>query len=137
MRELCPAGTVTASIHPLPLRRLLRSIVDEFELRASQKQLRFTYSLDGAIPDWIGTDPVRLRMALRAEIEKLDSTNPAYRIFCERLTRVAAEFRMGAIQTILQEALRKITAPRQIDRVSDKTTGQHAGRILAEYKGER
>jgi signal transduction histidine kinase len=58
------AGTVTASIHPLPLRRLLRSIVDEFELRASQKRLRFTSSLDGAIPDWIGTDPVRLRQVL-------------------------------------------------------------------------
>jgi signal transduction histidine kinase/CheY-like chemotaxis protein len=58
------AGTVTVSIHPLQLRRLLRSIVDEFELRASQKQLRFTYSLDGAIPDWIGTDPVRLRQVL-------------------------------------------------------------------------
>jgi signal transduction histidine kinase/CheY-like chemotaxis protein/ligand-binding sensor domain-containing protein len=58
------AGTVTVSIHPLQLRRLLRSLVDEFELRASQKQLRFTYSLDGAIPDWIGTDPVRLRQVL-------------------------------------------------------------------------
>jgi CheY-like chemotaxis protein len=46
-------------------------------------------------------------MALRTEIEKLDSTNPAYRIFCERLTLVAAEFRMGAIQTILQEAAQK------------------------------
>jgi hypothetical protein len=46
-------------------------------------------------------------MALRAEIEKLASADSAYRIFCERLTLVAAEFRMGAIQTILQEAVKK------------------------------
>ena len=58
------AGTVSVSMHPLQVRRLLRSLVDEFELRAGQKQLRFTYSLDGAIPDWIGTDPVRLRQVL-------------------------------------------------------------------------
>ena len=58
------AGTVSVSMHPLQVRRLLRSLVDEFELRAGEKQLRFTYSLDGAIPDWIGTDPVRLRQVL-------------------------------------------------------------------------
>jgi signal transduction histidine kinase/CheY-like chemotaxis protein len=58
------AGTVSVSMHPLQLRRLLRSLVDEFELRAGEKQLRFTYSLDGAIPDWISTDPVRLRQVL-------------------------------------------------------------------------
>jgi CheY-like chemotaxis protein len=46
-------------------------------------------------------------MALRTEIEKLGSTDSAYRIFCERLTLVAAEFRMGAIQTILQEVAQK------------------------------
>jgi CheY-like chemotaxis protein len=46
-------------------------------------------------------------MALRTEIEELGSTDSAYRIFCERLTLVAAEFRMGAIQTILQEVAQK------------------------------
>jgi signal transduction histidine kinase/CheY-like chemotaxis protein len=58
------AGTVTVSLHPLQLRRLLRSLVDEFELRAGEKHLRFTYSLDGTIPDWMTTDPVRLRQVL-------------------------------------------------------------------------
>ena len=58
------AGTVSVSMHPLQLRRLLRSLVDEFELRAGEKHLRFTYSLDGAIPDWMTTDPVRLRQVL-------------------------------------------------------------------------
>ena len=35
------AGTVSVSMHPLQLRRLLRSLVDEFELRASQKAAPF------------------------------------------------------------------------------------------------
>ena len=58
------AGTVTVSVHPLQLRPFLRLLVDEFQLRAGQKQLGFTFSLDGAIPNWIGTDPVRLRQVL-------------------------------------------------------------------------
>jgi signal transduction histidine kinase/CheY-like chemotaxis protein len=58
------AGTVTVGIHPLQIRPFLRLLVEEFQLRAGQKQLGFTYSLDGAIPNWIGTDPVRLRQVL-------------------------------------------------------------------------
>jgi signal transduction histidine kinase/CheY-like chemotaxis protein len=58
------AGTVTVGIHPLQLRPFLRLLVEEFQLRAGQKQLGFTYSLDGTIPNWIGTDPVRLRQVL-------------------------------------------------------------------------
>jgi signal transduction histidine kinase/DNA-binding response OmpR family regulator len=58
------ADTVTVSVHPLQLRPFLRLLVDEFQLRAGQKQLGFTFSLDGAIPKGIGTDPVRLRQVL-------------------------------------------------------------------------
>jgi signal transduction histidine kinase/CheY-like chemotaxis protein len=58
------ADTVTVSVHPLQLRPFLRLLVDEFQLRAGQKHLSFTYSLDGAIPDGIGTDSVRLRQVL-------------------------------------------------------------------------
>ena len=58
------ADTVTVSMHPLQLRPFLRLLVDEFQLRAGQKQLGFTFSLDGAIPNGIGTDPVRLRQVL-------------------------------------------------------------------------
>ena len=58
------ADTVTVSMHPLHLRPFLRTMVDEFQLRAGQKQLGFTFSLDGAIPNGIGTDPVRLRQVL-------------------------------------------------------------------------
>ncbi len=58
------AGTVPIRTHPLHLRPFLRSLVDEFQLRAGQKQLGFTFSLDGSIPNGIGTDPVRLRQVL-------------------------------------------------------------------------
>ena len=58
------ADTVTVSMHPLQLRPFLRLLVDEFQLRAGQKQLGFTFSMDGTIPNGIGTDPVRLRQVL-------------------------------------------------------------------------
>jgi esterase/lipase superfamily enzyme len=46
-------------------------------------------------------------MALRTQIEALGTSDSAYRIFCQRLKLIAAEFRMGAIQTILQRAAQK------------------------------
>jgi CheY-like chemotaxis protein len=58
------SGTVSVTLHAVQLRRLLASMMEEFHLRASEKHLRFTYSLDGSIPDWISTDPVRLKQVL-------------------------------------------------------------------------
>lgn len=58
------SGTVEVSLHPVHLRRLLGALVDEFQMRASQKNLRFTVSLTGSIPDYIATDPVRLKQVL-------------------------------------------------------------------------
>jgi signal transduction histidine kinase/CheY-like chemotaxis protein len=58
------AGTVSTSPHPVQLQKLLGSLVDELQLRAKQKQLRFTYSTGGGLPDWIVTDAVRLRQVL-------------------------------------------------------------------------
>ncbi|MBV9673314.1 MAG: response regulator [Verrucomicrobia bacterium] len=58
------SGAVSVNLHPVQIRRLLQVLVEEFQLRANQKQLRFTYSLGGSIPDWILTDPVRLRQVL-------------------------------------------------------------------------
>jgi len=58
------SGTVEVSLHPVHLRRLLGTLVDEFQMRASQKNLRFTVSLGGSIPDYIATDPVRLKQVL-------------------------------------------------------------------------
>jgi signal transduction histidine kinase/CheY-like chemotaxis protein len=58
------SGTVSVSPQPVQLRRLLNSLVEEFQLRANQKNLRFTYSLAGAVAQWFSTDPVRLRQVL-------------------------------------------------------------------------
>jgi signal transduction histidine kinase len=39
-------------------------IVDEFELRASRSNLRFIHEIQGDLPEWIETDPLRLRQVL-------------------------------------------------------------------------
>ena len=44
------SGTVAVSLLPVHLRRLLGALVDEFQMRASQKNLRFTVSQGGSIP---------------------------------------------------------------------------------------
>ena len=49
---------------PVQLKPLLNTLADEFQLRASQKQLRFTYSSDHSIQEWISTDPIRLKQVL-------------------------------------------------------------------------
>jgi signal transduction histidine kinase/CheY-like chemotaxis protein len=58
------AGTAALNVQPLQLRPFLRLLVDEFQLRASQKHLAFTYSLDGTMPNGIETDSVRLQQIL-------------------------------------------------------------------------
>jgi signal transduction histidine kinase/DNA-binding NarL/FixJ family response regulator len=58
------SGTVTVTLHSVQLRRLLTPLMEEFHLRASEKHLRFTYSIDGSMADWISTDPVRLKQVL-------------------------------------------------------------------------
>jgi CheY-like chemotaxis protein len=53
-------------------------------------------------------------MALRTQIDALGTSDVAYRVFCQWLKLIAAEFRMGAIQTILQRAAEKRSnAPNQ------------------------
>jgi CheY-like chemotaxis protein len=49
-------------------------------------------------------------MALRSQIDALAS-QVAYRIFCQRLKLVAAEFRLGTVQAILQRAADKRSNP--------------------------
>ena len=46
-------------------------------------------------------------MGLRDEIERLDSSGPIHHTFCQRMRLLAAEFRMSAIQKILETALSK------------------------------
>jgi signal transduction histidine kinase/CheY-like chemotaxis protein len=58
------SGTIVIKPQPVQLRSLLNTVADELQLRASQKRLRFIYSADQSIQDWISTDPVRLRQVL-------------------------------------------------------------------------
>src|SRR5262249_39302897 len=57
-------GTITINLQPVQLKPLLNNLADEFQLRASQKQLRFTYSSDHSVQEWISTDPIRLKQVL-------------------------------------------------------------------------
>jgi CheY-like chemotaxis protein/anti-sigma regulatory factor (Ser/Thr protein kinase) len=58
------SGTIVIKPQPVQLRPLLNTVADELQLRASQKRLRFIYSADQSIQDWISTDPIRLRQVL-------------------------------------------------------------------------
>jgi signal transduction histidine kinase/CheY-like chemotaxis protein len=58
------SGTIAIKPQPVQLKPLLNTVADELQLRASQKRLRFVYSADQSIQDWISTDPVRLRQVL-------------------------------------------------------------------------
>jgi CheY-like chemotaxis protein/anti-sigma regulatory factor (Ser/Thr protein kinase) len=58
------SGTIVIKPQPVQLKPLLNAVADELQLRASQKRLRFIYSADQSIQNWISTDPVRLRQVL-------------------------------------------------------------------------
>jgi len=58
------SGTIAVNLQPVQLKPLLNMLADEFQLRASQRQLRFTYSSDHSIQEWISTDPIRLKQVL-------------------------------------------------------------------------
>jgi signal transduction histidine kinase/CheY-like chemotaxis protein len=58
------SGTIAVNLRPVQLKPLLTTIADEMQLRASQKRLRFVYSSDQSILEWVSTDPVRLRQVL-------------------------------------------------------------------------
>src|SRR3984893_11843742 len=58
------SGTIVIKPQPVQLKSLLNTVADELQLRASQKRLRFIYSVDQSIQDWIFTDPIRLRQVL-------------------------------------------------------------------------
>ena len=58
------SGTIVVNLQPVQLKPLINMLTDEFQLRANQKQLRFTYSSDHSIQEWISTDPIRLKQVL-------------------------------------------------------------------------
>jgi signal transduction histidine kinase/CheY-like chemotaxis protein/ligand-binding sensor domain-containing protein len=58
------SGKVSVNFRPLELPKFIAGIVDEFQLRADRAKLRFIHEVHGALPQWIETDPLRLRQAL-------------------------------------------------------------------------
>jgi CheY-like chemotaxis protein len=55
------SGKLAINPEPLDLPAFLRSLVAEFEIRARQTGLRFEFITDRSVPQWIETDPLRLR----------------------------------------------------------------------------
>jgi signal transduction histidine kinase/outer membrane protein assembly factor BamB/ActR/RegA family two-component response regulator len=58
------SGKVSVAFQPVKLPAFLAGIVDEFQLRASRNNLTFIHQVEGDLPEWIETDPLRLRQVL-------------------------------------------------------------------------
>ena len=55
------SGKLAINPEPLNLPAFLQSLVAEFEIRARQSGLHFEFTMDQSLPQWIETDPLRLR----------------------------------------------------------------------------
>jgi CheY-like chemotaxis protein len=58
------SGKVSVELRSLELPKFIAGVVDEFQLRAAHGQLRFIHEIHGELPQWIESDPVRLRQVL-------------------------------------------------------------------------
>jgi len=58
------SGKVSVAFRSLELPKFIAGIVDEFQLRAARGNLRFVHEIHGILPQWIETDPLRLRQVL-------------------------------------------------------------------------
>jgi signal transduction histidine kinase/CheY-like chemotaxis protein len=58
------SGRVSVTLRPVELPNFIAGIVDEFQVRASRCNLTFVNEIDDTLPQWIETDPVRLRQVL-------------------------------------------------------------------------
>ena len=58
------SGKVSVAMESLELPKFIVGIVDEFQLRAAHGSLRFIHEIQGDLPQWIETDPLRLRQVL-------------------------------------------------------------------------
>jgi signal transduction histidine kinase/CheY-like chemotaxis protein len=58
------SGKVSVAFRSLGLPKFIAGIVDEFQLRAARGNLRFIHEIQGVLPQWIETDPLRLRQVL-------------------------------------------------------------------------
>jgi signal transduction histidine kinase/CheY-like chemotaxis protein len=58
------SGKVSIVLQAVELPKFIAGIVDEFQLRASRSNLTFVHEVSGNLPDFIETDPLRLRQVL-------------------------------------------------------------------------
>ncbi|HEX4201930.1 MAG TPA: response regulator, partial [Chthoniobacterales bacterium] len=58
------SGKLAINPEPLNLPSFLQSLVAEFEIRARQSGLQFEFATDHSLPQWVETDPLRLRQIL-------------------------------------------------------------------------
>ena len=58
------SGRVSIVLRPLELPKFIAGIVDEFQLRAARSNLSFVHEIGADLPQWIETDPLRLRQVL-------------------------------------------------------------------------
>ena len=54
----------SVTLRSLELPKFIAGIVDEFQIQAADRQLRFIHEIQGELPPWIETDPLRLRQVL-------------------------------------------------------------------------
>jgi signal transduction histidine kinase/CheY-like chemotaxis protein len=54
----------SVALRSLELPKFIAGIVDEFQIRAADRRLRFIHGIQGEPPQWIETDPLRLRKVL-------------------------------------------------------------------------
>jgi signal transduction histidine kinase/CheY-like chemotaxis protein len=58
------SGKVSISLQAVEFPKFISGIVEEFQLRATHGNLNFFYASEGSLPQWIETDPLRLRQVL-------------------------------------------------------------------------
>jgi signal transduction histidine kinase/CheY-like chemotaxis protein len=58
------SGKVSISLQAVELPKFIAGIVEEFQLRATRAHLNFIHEIEGNLPQWIKTDPLRLRQVL-------------------------------------------------------------------------
>jgi signal transduction histidine kinase/CheY-like chemotaxis protein len=58
------SGKVSISLQAVEIPKFIAGVVEEFQLRATRGNLNFIYKIEGSLPQWIETDPLRLRQVL-------------------------------------------------------------------------
>jgi signal transduction histidine kinase/CheY-like chemotaxis protein len=58
------SGKVSIALQAVELPKFIAGIVDEFQVRAARGNLSFVYEIEGSLPQWVETDPLRLRQVL-------------------------------------------------------------------------